>query len=72
MLLPPPYWVRKPKHDTWSLLVLYSSASFERSSSFETFARLGWRTSLEGRSGGQSRIYDRDSLDETAQREGFK
>lgn len=46
VLLPPPYWVRKPKTETWSLLDLYRSASLSRSSSLETLARLGWRTSL--------------------------
>ena len=46
VLLPPPYCVRKPKTETWSLLDLYRSASLSRSSSLETLARLGWRTSL--------------------------
>lgn len=49
MLLPPPNCVRKPKHETLSLLDLYSSPSLERSSSLETFARPGWRTSLLSR-----------------------
>lgn len=47
MLLPPPKCVLKPKTETSSFLVLYSSASLPRSSSLETLARLGWRTSLE-------------------------
>jgi len=50
VLLPPPYWVRNPKTETWSLLDLYRSASFSRSSSLETLGRLGWRTSLSTKS----------------------
>jgi len=46
VLLPPPKCVLKPKTETSSFLALYSSASLPRSSSLETFARLGWRTSL--------------------------
>lgn len=46
VVLPPPYWVRSPKHWTCSLEALYMPPSFSRSSSLEMLARLGWRMSL--------------------------